>query len=112
MTERESRFYTKVGQRLRDTRQLLGISQEKLADTVNMQSNTIHRYETAGQRMNLMTANDLSGALGISLGGLIPDEASYGVDQSAIEKEAIYRYHKLSSDDQLFVLRIIKAISG
>lgn len=112
MTERESCFFLKVGQRLRDIRQLLGISQEKLAERVNMQSNTIHRYENAEQRMNLMTANELSAALGISLNSLIPDAVSYDVDQSAIEQEAIYRYHKLPIDDQLFILRIIIAFSG
>lgn len=112
MTERESLYYAKVGQQLRTIRTVRGISQEKLAEKVNMQSNTIHRYENAEQRMNLMTANDLSDALGIPLNALVPDVETYDVDQSAIEKEAIYRYHKLSIDDQLFVLRIIIAISG
>lgn len=112
MTERESLYYKMVGQRLRDTRRLLGISQERLAEIINVQSNTIHRYETAEQRMNLMTANELSVALGISLNSLIPDAVSYDVDQSAIEQEAIYRYHKLPIDDQLFILRIIIAFSG
>lgn len=112
MTDRELHFYKKVGQRIRDIRQMLGMSQEKLADRVEMQGNTIHRYETAEQRMNLMTANDLASALGISLNALVPSATTHNVDQSEIEKEAIYRYHKLSVDDQLFVLRIILTISG
>lgn len=111
MTERESLYYKMVGQRLRDTRRLLGISQERLAEIINVQSNTIHRYETAEQRMNLMTANDLTDALGISLNDLIPDAVCYDIDQSTIEQEAIYRYHRLSVDNQLFVLKIILTIS-
>ena len=112
MTDRESLFYKIVGRRVRDIRQVRGMSQERLAEKINVQSNTIHRYETAEQRMNLMTANDLSAALGVSLNSLIPDELAYGIDQSAIEEEAIYRYRKLSSGDKLFVLKIILAISG
>ena len=111
MTERESLYYKMVGQRLRDTRRLLGISQERHAEKINVKSNTIHRYETAEQRMNLMTADDLAGALGISLNDLIPDAVCYDIDQSAIEQEAIYRYHRLSVDNQLFVLKIILTIS-
>lgn len=111
MTERESLFYAKVGQRLREARRLLGISQEKLAERVDMQSNTIHRYETAEQRMNLMTAIDLAQVLDIPVDTLIPDVVACDADQNAIEQEAIYRYHKLSSGDKLLVLKIIIAIS-
>ena len=112
MTDRESLFYKIVGRCVRDIRQVRGMSQERLAEKINVQSNMIHRYEAAEQRMNLMTANDLAGALGISLNALVPSATTHNVDQSEIEKEAIYRYHKPPIDAQLFILRIIIAISG
>lgn len=113
MTSQESIFYKKVGEKLRRIRKTLGISQEKLAYRVGMQSNSVHRYEAAQQQMSLLTATNLAKALDIPLGALIPDEATFceNQDQNAIEKEARFLFHKLSAEHQLFVLRILKAIS-
>ena len=56
MTEEEKRFHQKMADRLIETREAAGITQEKLAEKVGLQSNSIHRYEAAERKMNLFTA--------------------------------------------------------
>lgn len=104
MTDLDSKFYSEVGQRLLVMRTTAGLTQEKLAEMIGIESNSVHRYETAQRKMNLFTAAKIVQVLGTSIDQLIPE---YKTD---VEIEAEIAFHHLSVEDQRFFLRQIKAI--
>lgn len=74
MAEEEKRFHEKLADRLIEAREAAGITQEKLAEKVGLQSNSIHRYEAAERKMNFFTAVKVADALNTTVERLIPEE--------------------------------------
>ena len=69
MAEEEKRFHEKLADRLIEAREAAGITQEKLAEKVGLQSNSIHRYEAAERKMNFFTAVKVADALNTTVFG-------------------------------------------
>lgn len=49
MTDLDSKFYSEVGQRLLVMRTTAGLTQEKLAEMIGIESNSVHRYPIMAQ---------------------------------------------------------------
>lgn len=107
MTEQEALFYLNVGNRLLASRTSAGLTQEELAERINLQSNSVHRYEAAKQGMSFLTAVKISNALNVSIDELIPEEYKYHSKMTEIERAAAIEYHLLSPGDQQNFLRYL-----
>lgn len=100
----DSQFYSEVGKRLLSMRTAAGLTQEKLAEMIDIESNSVHRYETAQRKMNLFTAAKIAQVFSVSIDNLISE------NKTDIEKEAEVTFHQLSAEDQRFFLRQMNAI--
>lgn len=58
-------------QKLKETREAKGITQEKLAETVGISRNSLFGYENGIKVPNVVTAQKLAEALGVSLDELM-----------------------------------------
>ena len=100
MTEEERRFHEKIADRLIETREAKGMTQEKLAEKVGLQSNSVHRYEAAERKINFYTAVKMADAQtmvnGAKLTAYENGYAVYEVDGSytvmAVDRCGDYRY--------------------
>lgn len=110
MTEEEKRFHEKMADRLIETREAAGMTQEKLAEKVGLQSNSIHRYEVADRRIGLYTAVKVADALNTTVERLIPEEYIHKTEKTDIEREAEDVFHQLSPEDQKTFLRLMKGM--
>lgn len=104
MTDLDSQFYSEVGKRVFTLRTAAGMTQEKLAEMIGVESNSVHRYETAQRSMNLFTAAKIAQVFCISIEKLISENNS----ELQVEAETIFR--QLSPEGQRFVLQLMKAI--
>lgn len=108
MTEEEKLFHEKMADRLIEAREAAGMTQEKLAEKVGLQSNSIHRYEAAGRRMNFFTAVKMADALDTTVEKLVPEEYIHKTEKTDIEREAEDVFHQLSPEDQKTFLQLMK----
>lgn len=104
MRDLVSQFNSEVGKRLFALRTAAGITQEKLAEMIGVESNTVHRYETAQRSMSLFTAAKIAQVFGVSIDNLAFD------NKTDIEKKAEVTFHQLSEEDQRTFLRLMSAI--
>ena len=93
-----------------EAREAAGITQEKLAEKVGLQSNSIHRYEAAERKMNFFTAVKVADALNTTVERLIPEEYIHKTEKTDIEREAEDVFHQLSPEDQKMLLRQMKGL--
>lgn len=111
MTEEEKRFHEKMADRLIETREAAGMTQEKLAEKVGLQSNSIHRYEAAERKINLFTAVKMADALNTTtVDKLVPEEYIHKTEKTDIEREAEDVFHQLSPEEQKMLLRQMKGL--
>lgn len=75
-TEASAAFYKQVGKRVKRARLSLGLSQEALAAKLELTRTSITNIEQGRQRVMLHTIMDLAGALGVSLGDLVPTKST------------------------------------
>lgn len=110
MAEEEKRFHEKLADRLIEAREVAGITQEKLAEKVGLQSNSIHRYEATERKMNFFTTVKVADALNTTVERLIPEEYIHKTEKTDIEREAEDVFHQLSPEDQKMLLRQMKGL--
>lgn len=104
MSDLDSQFNSEVGKRLFALRTAAGMTQEKLAEMIGVESNSVHRYETAQRSMNLFTAAKIAQVFGVSIDNLAFD------NKTDIEKKAAVIFHQLSVGDQCTFLRLMTGI--
>jgi transcriptional regulator with XRE-family HTH domain len=102
----ENKFLKKLGDRIRQARNELGISQEKLADLANTTQNTISQYENGKRSMRVSELPQLASALKKPVSYFIEDtfNASHKV-----KVDANTILNELEPEMQSYVLDIIKA---
>lgn len=110
MTGEERRFHEKIADRLIETRVAKGMTQEKLAEKVGLQSNSVHRYEAAERKINFYTAVKMADALNTTVERLVPDEYKHKTEKTDIEREAEDVFHQLSPEEQKILLRQMKGL--
>ena len=64
---REALTLEKIGARIRIKRESLGMTQQELADMVNVTRNTISRYENWETEVGVITLNNIADALSVTV---------------------------------------------
>lgn len=82
-TKDDKQFKYDAGNVLLALREKAGLTQPQLAEKMNVEPNSVHRYEKGERQMNLHTAYEASVALGVPMEDLIPD--SYKKDKPKTE---------------------------
>ena len=123
-----------VGQRLRQRRRLLGLTQQKLAEAVNIRFQQIQKYESGANRISASRLWSLSRALDIpvsyffeGLNGLDPEMASHGDHHNGVANghatgtevfnqqetiDLVRAYYNLKDEPRRRLLDLAKAMSG
>ena len=86
-----------VGQRVRQRRWMLGLTQHQLAERVGIRFQQVQKYETGENRMSAGRLFDIAGALGVPVvffyegleGGVPEAEGSGGSGRVLADREAI-----------------------
>jgi transcriptional regulator with XRE-family HTH domain len=63
----------RFGKRLKEVRDEVGISQEKLAENANLHRTYVSSVERGKRNISLVNIERLAAALGVSMGELMPD---------------------------------------
>ena len=64
---REALTLEKIGAKIRIKRESLGMTQQELADMVNVTRNTISRYENGETEVGVITLNNIADALSVTV---------------------------------------------
>ena len=99
--------YYKIGQRIRKIRKAHGISQEKLAEMVNISTTHMSHIETGNTKLSLPVFVDIAAALGVGTDDLldIPSTARVSLAEiSAVLERCSVQESKVIAD----VVRAIK----
>lgn len=94
-----------LGNRIRKTRMSCGITQEKLAEMVDISTNFMSLIEN-GRNMSVETLVKIADALGVTVDYLLSDTME--VQSDKIMKQIAQNLSTLSDDEKLFFLNVIK----
>ena len=98
---REAFTLEKIGARIRIKRESLGMTQQELADMVNVTRNTISRYENGETEVGVITLNNIADALSVTVLWLL-----FGFDY---ENDIYNNLLKLTERDRQIVVDTIMA---
>ena len=94
-----------LGNRIRKTRMNCGITQEKLAEMVDISTNFMSLIEN-GRNMSVETLVKIADALGVTVDYLLSDTME--VQSDKIMTQIAHNLSTLSDDEKLFFLNVIK----
>lgn len=94
-----------LGNRIRKTRINCGITQEKLAEMVDISTNFMSLIEN-GRNMSVETLVKIADALGVTVDYLLSDTMDLQSDK--IMTQIAQNLSSLSDDEKLFFLNVIK----
>lgn len=94
-----------LGNRIRKTRMSCGITQEKLAEMVDISTNFMSLIEN-GRNMSVETLVKIADALGVTVDYLLCDTME--VQSDKIMTQIAQNLSTLSDDEKLFFLNVIK----
>ena len=83
--------YYQIGQRIRKTRKAHGLSQEQLAEQVNISVTHMSHIETGNTKLSLPVLVDLAAALGVRTDDLLSDKVTYTVSDTLNELAALLK---------------------
>ena len=98
---REALTHEKIGARIRSKRESLGMTQQELAEMVNVTRNTISRYENGETEVGVITLNNIADALSVTVLWLL-----FGFDY---ENDIYNNLLKLTERDRQIVVDTIMA---
>ena len=98
---REALTLEKIGARISIKRESLGMTQQELADMVNVTRNTISRYENGETEVGVITLNNIADALSVTVLWLL-----FGFDY---ENDIYNNLLKLTERDRQIVVDTIMA---
>ena len=98
---REALTLEKIGARIRIKRESLGMTQQELAEMVNVTRNTISRYENGETEVGVITLNNIADALSVTVLWLL-----FGFDY---ENDIYNNLLKLTERDRQIVVDTIMA---
>lgn len=101
---------TNLGQRIREERQKLNLTQEKLSETINVTTTYIGQIERGERRPTLDTLIKISNALGVSIDYLLRESITPASDN--LMNLWIQLTHDLSDDEKEMIIDLIKVIKS
>ena len=112
-----------LGSNLSYYRKLAGLTQQQVADMLNLNRTTYTKYETGASEPSIEILKRIADTFGVEVSELLdeaPDQINSGVFDSAFEKENIQNelrvlckdYSSLSREDREEVLRLIERLKN
>ena len=101
-----------TGEKIRDQRRILGMTQQKLAEAAGMTNRTVSKYETDMVMPRGMNLKKLCSVLHVSKAYLLTpniEDPSYGLDEAPYVEAAQEAYGKKAGDDLEELLRGVQA---
>ena len=119
-TKDDKQFKYDAGNVLLALREKAGLTQPQLAEKMNVEPNSVHRYEKGERQMNLHTAYEASVALGVPMENLIPDsykedkpktDAASQNEESPTSRAAVFqKFLQLNTEYQDFIISEIETL--
>lgn len=106
-TEARQRLGKKLGQRIAERRKSLNWTQDQLAERLEVDAETVSRFERGATVPSLVTLDRLAAVLKVSIADLLTDASATPTDQ-AIRISAWLE--SLPADDSDYVLEQIKGL--
>lgn len=100
-------IYTEFGQRLRNARKAVQLTQDALAERVGLSRTSITNIEQGRQHISLHKAYLLASAVGIRTSQLLPDEKSEAPNSDVLSADILRRLPGLAKEGQDWVKRIM-----
>ena len=100
--------YYQLGQRIRRARKARGLSQEELAEKINISTTHMSHIETGGTKLSLAVFADLAAALEINADELLNSAADKGAEAYTSEISALLA--NCSSAEAKLIVDVIKAM--
>jgi len=100
--------FSYIGKRIRDVRTGKGLTQEALANSVNVNVSHISNIENNKVKISLTLLIKICNALNVSIDYLLENE--YTAPSSGIETELIHVLKEMPSDKKETLLRIAKIL--
>ena len=101
--------YKLIGERIKETRKKAGLSQEKLAEMIDVTTVYISRIERGGQ-INLKRLSQISIALSVPIGQLLSGTTMES--KNYLNKEFEELLSQCTKDKQRLIYNIAKIVSG
>ena len=105
----ESPDFIEVGEKIREHRKALGLSQAQLAERTNLSNNTVSRIESAQVMLSAENLFLMAEALGVTPNDISPTRLQYKKKQNSLSL-LDEKYAKLTPDKQKLVMVSISAM--
>lgn len=96
-----------LGDRIREEREKLRMTQQQLADEINMSVSFLGHIERGGRKCSLETLVKIATALGTNIDYLLMDSLNPTYDN--IENEISLYLRKMGNKERLYTLNMVKA---
>ena len=105
INKKRKEFSLRLGKSISEKRKRIGLTQANVAEKLNLDTETISRFERGVSLPSLLTLQKLSVALGTTTSELFAESSS----QPTVQAEVISTWlSKLSEKDRVFVMQLIK----
>lgn len=98
------------GNRIKELRNLRGLTQESLAEQCNVSTTSLSRWELGQRLPNLKNQRKLAEILNVSIDDFYI-ELSRSLPQNVVLNEILLECQKLDHDEQQFILQIIQGLN-
>ncbi|MDY0300878.1 MAG: helix-turn-helix transcriptional regulator [Trichlorobacter sp.] len=96
-----------IGEEIRKFRQLRGLTQEQLAERIEVSVPQVWKYEAGANRLNSDRLQAIASTLEVPVSALFKEEQGVEKTLRSDEVRLIQGYRTLNSTEQAFLLRII-----
>ena len=103
--EESERLAKRLGRHIAERRKQLEWTQEQVAERVNVDAETISRFERGANLPSLLTLEKLSTALHLTVGDLLSKQRTEAANETAVFDALIAR---LSPDERAFVMDMVR----
>lgn len=98
-----------VGERIRQLRHLLDISQTELANKVGVKFQQIQKYETGANRVSASRLSDIAGILKVNIGHFFDDQwEARNVEMDKTTLALVSTFLQLTPEQKKTVLKLVK----
>ncbi|MCQ2509439.1 MAG: helix-turn-helix domain-containing protein [Lachnospiraceae bacterium] len=107
---KDTEMLWKISDKLIAAREKAGMTQEQLAEAIDVQPNSIHRYEAGAREMGFATAIKIAQALHTSVEDLVPDDFLEKKVQEVPAEELLSLFYQMDEADQKAMMRQMMAL--
>lgn len=98
----------KVGKRVADARRQAGMTQELLAEKLNVSVSAVSRLETGSNMVSLERLLDISEILNVGLQDLLCDLFVYTAEEETISNELEMHISRMNANEKMHLLKYIQ----